>query len=95
MQETKRQSPTKMLLDVSLNTMNKKHSDKITSYLHSSLTYIVLYNSSTMKFSFFTCSNVSLLSDNQQEKTIRKMKYTNNDGQCSNKSDLIYVYIVI
>jgi len=30
MKETKRQSPTKMFLDVSLNAMNKKHSGKIT-----------------------------------------------------------------
>jgi len=63
MEETKRKSPTKMLLDVSLNAMNKKHSNKITSDLHSSLRYIVLYNSSTMKFFFFTSSNVSLLSN--------------------------------
>jgi len=65
MEETKRQSPMKMLLDVSLNAMNDKHSGKITSDLHSLLTYIVFYNSSTMKFSFFNFSNAKMFAFRQ------------------------------
>jgi len=86
MEETKRQSPTKM---------NNKHSGKITLDFHSSITKIVLYNSSNMKFLILTFSTVIFLSENQQDYTIRKRKYTDNDGQCSNRSGSIYVYIVI
>jgi len=48
-----------------------------------------------MKFSFLTFSTVIFLLDNQQENIIRKRKYTNNDGQCSNRSSLIIVIEIL
>jgi len=37
MEKAKRKSPTKMLLNITLNAMNKKHPSNITSVFHCSL----------------------------------------------------------